>query len=359
MSNMQSANTMNYKEVLKELEEVYQKAKPYMGPKCRVCKVCSSHNCRMIPTERAGSAVRNYEKLQQIKLRYDTIYEGGDGTEIDTSIELLGHKFRAPVMSGAYGRVESFNPSTHFAGDYDFTKALLDGVKKAGCFGWTPDTMGEGAYTEPLRVLKEHGGVGIPAIKSWGPEIIQEKIRMAEEAGAMAIGHDIDCVGLPYLSVNGTGKTYPKSAQQLKQIFSITDRPVILKGVMSARGALKALEAGAWGIVISNHAGNTMDQSLATAEVLPEIKAAVGDRLKLIIDGGIRHGEDVYKLLALGADACLIGRPYIIVAEGGEARGVELYTQKIIWELQNAMRMSGCRTLKDITKNHIYITKNF
>ena len=57
--------------------------------------------------------------------------------------------------------------------------------------------------------------------------------------------------------------------------------------------------------------------------------------------------------------ACLIGRPYIIAAEGMEAKGVELYTQKIIWELQNAMRMSGCRTLKDITKDHVVITKEF
>lgn len=357
--NKQPASTMNYKEVLAELEEVYQNARPYMSPKCRVCKVCNSLNCKMIPTERSGSAIRNYEKLQQIKIRYDTIYEGGDGTEIDTSLEWLGHRFRAPVMSGAYGHVSSFNPSTHFAGDYEFTQALLEGMERAGCFGWTPDTMGEGAYSEPLRCLKEHGGVGIPAIKSWEPEVLKEKIRMAEDAGVMAIGHDVDCVGLAYLSVNGKAKTYPKSAGQLKEIFSITDKPFILKGIMTARGALKALEAGAWGIVISNHAGNTMDQSMATVEVLQEIKEAVGDKLKLIIDGGIRHGEDVYKMLALGADACLIGRPYIIVAEGMEARGVELYTQKIIWELQNAMRMSGCRTLKDITRDHIVITKQF
>ena len=81
-----------------------------------------------------------------------------------------------------------------------------------------------------------------------------------------------------------------------------------------------------------------MDQSMATVEVLQEIKEAVGDKLKLIIDGGIRHGEDVYKMLALGADACLIGRPYIIVAEGMEARGVELYTQKIMVILQEMKR---------------------
>ena len=97
-------------------------------------KVCNSLNCKMIPAERSGSAIRNYEKLQQIKIRYDTALEGGDGTEIDTSLEWLGHRFRAPVMSGAYGHVSSFNPSTHFAGDYEFTREHCWGMEKAGCF---------------------------------------------------------------------------------------------------------------------------------------------------------------------------------------------------------------------------------
>ena len=219
--------------------------------------------------------------------------------------------------------------------------------------------MGDDVFEGPLRCLKERGGIGIPAIKSWSAEEIRMKIRMAENAGVMAIGHDIDCVGLTYLSVNGKTKTYPKSARQLKEIFSITDKPFILKGIMTAAGAKKAIEAGASGIVISNHGGNTMDQSLASIEVLQEIREAVGNKLTIIIDGGFRHGEDVYKALALGADAVLIGRPYIIAAEGGEARGVELYTQKIIWELQNAMRMTGCRTLKDITRDKVVISKEF
>lgn len=359
MEEKRPAKYMNYREVRNELEQVMENARPYMMPKCRACRVCNSTNCKMIPTERAGTAIRNYEKLQQIRLVYDTIYEGGDGSEIDTSITMFGHTFRAPIMSGPFGHVSSFNPSTHFTSDYDFTKALLDGTEAAGCFGWTPDTTGEDSYTGPLRCLKEHQGVGIPAIKSWDAAQIREKIRLAEDANVMAIGHDIDCVGLTYLSVNGNTKTYPKSAAQLKEIFSITNKPFILKGIMSVHGALKAIEAGASGIVISNHAGNTMDQSLASIEVLEDIRAAVGDKLHIIIDGGFRHGEDVYKALALGADSVLIGRPYIIAAEGGEARGVELFTQKIVWELQNAMRMTGCRTLKDITRDKVVLTKEF
>ncbi len=363
MSEKRPASTMNYREVRDELAGVMDHAREYMKPKCHACKICNSVTCGAAGgiggTERRGTAIRNYEKLQQIHLAYDTLYEGGDGSEIDSSIELFGHKFRAPIMSGPFGHVASFNPSTHFKDDYEFTKALLDGTMAAGCFGWTPDTVGEDVFEGPLRCLKEHGGIGIPAIKAWGADEIRMKIRMSDAAGVMAIGHDIDCVGLTYLSVNGKTKTYPKSAAQLKEIFSITKTPYILKGIMTAAGARKSVEAGASAIVISNHGGNTMDQALASIEVLEEIRAAVGDKLTIIIDGGFRHGEDIFKALALGADAVLVGRPYIIAAEGGEARGVELYTQKLVWELQNAMRMTGCRTLADITRDKVIVSKEF
>lgn len=353
-----SITTMVYPQVRSELAQVFENARPFMKPDCRVCRVCNGVNCKVIPTERSGTAERNYTQLQKIRILYDTIYEGGDGNEIDSSVELFGHKFRAPLMSAPFGHIKDFNPNTHFNGDYEFNKALLDGTANVGICGWTPDTLGEDVFTGPLNALKEHNGVGIPAIKSWPIKDIQEKIRLCDEAGVMAIGHDIDCVGLPYLSINGRGKTYPKSVEQIRETFSITKTPFVLKGIMSARGALKALEAGASGIVVSNHSGNTLDQGLATVEVLPEIKKAVGDRMTIFVDGGVRHGEDVFKMLALGADVVMIGRPYIIAAEGGEARGVALYSQKIIWELQNAMRMSGCRTLKDITSDHVIVTKD-
>lgn len=350
--------TMDYPSVLEELKIVWKNAKPYMASHCRACRICNSVNCDLVSSERSGSAERNYREIQKVRLVYDTLYEGGDGTEIDASVEIFGQEFRAPLMCAPFGNVHGFNPTTHFENDYLFNKALLEGCMDAGIFSWTPDTLGEKAYTDPLRALEEVGGVGIPAIKSWTKEEIQMKIRMAEEAGCIAIGHDIDCVGLPYLSINGHGKTYTKSPEMIKDIFSITERPYVLKGIMSVKGALKAIEAGASGIVVSNHAGNSMDQAMSTIEVLPEIKEAVQDKLKIFVDGGVRHGEDVFKMIALGADAVLIGRPYLIAAEGNERRGVALYSQKIIWELQNAMRMTGCRTLKDITRDKVIITKD-
>lgn len=353
---------MSYPEVREELETVWEKAKPHMAPKCRCCRECNSINCRRVESERAKTAERNYRKLQQIKIITDTLYDGGDGSEIDSSIELFGKIFRAPISSAPFGNVKNFNPNTRFQSDYFFNKALIDGVSDAGCLGWTGDTIdapGESVYEGPLRAIAERNGLGIPAIKAWNKEEMQKKIILADKAGCIAIANDIDCVGLPYLSVNGKGKVYPKTPEAINDIFSITKTPYILKGIMSAKGAEKALESGASGIVVSNHAGNVLDQALATIEVLAEIKRVVGNEMIIFVDGGVRHGEDVFKMLALGADAVMIGRTYIIAAEGGEARGVELYTQKICWELQNAMRMTGCRTLKDITKDKIFITREF
>lgn len=353
---------MMYGDVMKELAEIWEKARPFVMPKCKACRECTGKNCRRIASERGKSGERNYEKFQQIKILYDTLYEGGDGSEIDSSVELFGHAFRAPVFSAPFGNVKNFQVNTHFDSDYALNKCFVEGMANQGCLAWTPDTVnhpGLNVYEGPLQAVRERGGMGIPTIKAWGKEEIRHKIRLAEEAGAIALGHDIDCIGLGYLSINGKAKVYPKSANQIKDIFSVTKLPYVLKGVMSVQSALKALESGAYGIVISNHAGNTLDQALATIEVLPAIREAVGSRMKIFVDGGISNGEEVFKAIAMGADAVLIGRPYLIAAEGGETRGVELFTQKIIWQLQNAMRMSGCRTLRDITPGHVIRTKEF
>jgi len=96
-----------------------------------------------------------------------------------------------------------------------------------------------------------------------------------------------------------------------------------------------------------------MDHGLSTAEVLPEIRAAVGADTKIFVDGGVRTGDDVFKMLALGADAVLIGRPYVIAAYGGGAEGVQLYTEKLKAELKDAMTMTSCKSLQEITRDKI------
>lgn len=374
---------MMYQELRREWERILDEARLRVAPRCRACKECDSARpkCAFVSSERGKSGIRNYEKLQQIHLACDTIYDGKDGDEIDASTDFFGIEMSAPVFNAPIAWVSNAFPDSHFkkpgmgrvdgratdSDDYAYTKALIEGCAAVGSVGWIADSKHHPLthfYEDGLRAIREHEGRGVPTIKLWSDDTMVVKIRQADEAGAAAIATDIDCVGLGDMSINARfdtlpGLVYPKSARQLREVFSVTDKPYILKGIMTPQGAVKACEAGASGIVISNHAGNSLDQSLATIEVLEEIKRAVGNDIRVYIDGGFRHGEDVFKALAMGADGVLIGRPVMIAAEGAEAYGVSVCLQKIIWELKNAMRMTGCRCLKDITRDKIFIAKEF
>ena len=123
---------------------------------------------------------------------------------------------------------------------------------------------------------------------------------------------------------------------------------------MSVKGALKAKEAGAAGIVVSNHGGRVLDQCPATAEVLPEIADALaGSGVKILVDGGLRNGVDVFKALALGADGVLICRPFVPAVFGGGEEGVKLYIEKIGAELADTMAMCGAKDLASITRDMV------
>ncbi len=144
-----------------------------------------------------------------------------------------------------------------------------------------------------------------------------------------------------------------RAVGQDMQVAQAAGLPFIVKGVMTVEGAKKALEAGAWGIVVSNHGGRVLDHTPATCEVLPEIAAALKGRLQIFVDGGVRTGVDVFKMLALGADGVLIGRPLVTAAYGGGAEGVRLYMEKVIGELRDTMKMTGCATIAHITGEKI------
>ena len=122
---------------------------------------------------------------------------------------------------------------------------------------------------------------------------------------------------------------------------------------MTVQGAKKAIEAGAKAIVVSNHGGRVLDHTPATIEVLPEIAAAVKGQVKIIVDGGIRTGVDVFKCLALGADAVLIGRPFATMAYGGGKEAIHTYVNKVKTELKETMEMTGANTIGDINESMV------
>jgi isopentenyl diphosphate isomerase/L-lactate dehydrogenase-like FMN-dependent dehydrogenase len=115
------------------------------------------------------------------------------------------------------------------------------------------------------------------------------------------------------------------------------------------------MEAGASAIVVSNHGGRVLDGCPATAEVLPEIVEAVQGKMKIIVDGGIRTGTDVFKAIALGADAVIIARPFVTAVFGGGEEGVKAYVEKLKSELEDTMAMTGALKISDITKDMVRI----
>ncbi len=337
-----------------EYNEILNKAREMIKDKCRVCKDCNGVVCRgEIPGvggKGSGSSfIRNREKVNEIKINLDTIVPED---KIDTTIELFGRKFSYPVFAAPIAAV-GMNYSTAMD-DYQYSKAIVEGCKKAGTFGFTGDGVKDEFFDDPLKVIGENEGMGIPTIKPWKNEEIINKIKKAEEQGAMAVALDVDAAGLVLLAMLGKPVS-TKSVEDLKEIISSTKLPVILKGIMTVEGATKALEAGAYGIVISNHGGRVLDHTFATVEVLPQIAKIIKGKMKIFVDGGFRSGVDLFKAIALGADAVLIGRPYATMAYGGGIEGVEKYTQKLGQELLETMIMTGCHKLKDISNKHITI----
>ena len=181
---------------------------------------------------------------------------------------------------------------------------------------------------------------------------VREVVRVAPARGGRVAEQDIDAAGLPFLK-NLTPPAGSKTVEQLKEIADYAGVPFILKGIMTVKGAEKAVKAGAKTIIVSNHGGRVLDQCPATAEVLPEIVDAVGKDVMVLVDGGIRTGMDVFKALALGAKGVLIARPFVNMVYGGGEEGPAVLVAKLKAELEDTMLMCGAHSLAEIDRNMV------
>ena len=334
-------------------QEILESARTQMGPHCKACNVCNGIVCKnTMPGPGAkGSGtgfIRNYQKWQELCVNMDTICEN---KPVDTSFELFGHKVALPVFAAPVGAMQ-----LHYGDKYDdltYNDILVTACAQAGIAAFTGDGTNPAVMEAAAEALKKNGGCGVPTVKPWNMDTIRQKMELVKAADPFAIAMDIDAAGLPFLK-NLTPPAGSKTVEELKEIAAMAGKPFILKGIMTVNGALKALEAGASGIVVSNHGGRVLDQCPATAEVLPAIVDAVGGKMTVLVDGGIRTGMDVFKALALGADAVLIGRPFVNMVYGGGAEGVQVYVDKLKAELADTMAMCGAHSLSDIKRSMIY-----
>ena len=334
-------------------EEVMQNAKSQIGPYCKVCPVCNGRACgNQIPGPGAKGvgdvAIHNYEQWKKIRLNMDTICEN---TEPDTGITLFGEHYDYPFFAGPVGAMK-----LHYGEKYDdeaYNMILVSACREAGIAAFTGDGTNPAVFEAAAKAIKMNGGRGIPTVKPWNMDTIMEKLALFSDSGISAVAMDIDAAGLPFLK-NMTPPAGSKTVEELSQIISEADIPFILKGIMTVKGAKKAWEAGASAIVVSNHGGRVLDQTPATAEVLEEIAEWNQGRMKILVDGGIRSGIDVFKALALGADGVLIARPFVQAVYGGGEEGVRLYVKKLGEELKDTMAMCGAKDIKSITRKMIW-----
>ncbi len=335
--------------------EILERARAALSPRCTVCPVCNGRACAgRIPGPggkgTGATAQRNFSYLaEHVKVEQRVLRAP---FETDCTLELAGKQFATPIFAAPIGLIEG-NYASHLT-ERTYAEAVVTGTQQAGSVAFTGGGSYDGCFLDPLEVIAQAGGWGVPTLKPWRMELVEERIRLSEQAHAIAIAMDIDTAGLPHAN-KSTNALLFKSQDDLRRIAEMTELPFFVKGIMTADEAVLAAEAGVYGIIVSNHGGRVLDHGLSTAEVLPEIRAAVGKRVKVLADGGVRSGVDAFKLLALGADAVLIGRPYAIAAFGGGAEGVRLYTEKVTAELRDTMAMTGCRTLSDISAKHVRI----
>lgn len=332
-------------------QQVIQQARGQMGP-CKACPVCDGKGCRgTIPGPGAkgigDTAIRNYNAWQAVRLNMDTICASG---QPDTRCSLLGQQFSLPVFAGPVGAVQLHYGRKY--NDIDYNDILVPACREAGILAFTGDGADPAVMVAACGAVKQCGGFGIPTVKPWDAATIAEKMALVRDARALAVAMDIDAAGLPFLK-NHVPPAGSKTVAELREIIAAAGVPFLIKGIMTVRGAQKALEAGAAGIVVSNHGGRVLDGTPATAEVLPEIAAAVGGRALVLVDGGIRTGLDVFRALALGADAVLIARPFVTAVYGAGADGVRAYVAQLQAELADAMSMCGARSLADISRDMV------
>lgn len=337
---------MDYKELLKC-------AKENLNGSCRVCKSCNGIVCAgevpgMGGKGSGASFIENFRSLNDIKINMRVIHNVSNP---DTSISLFGKSMSCPVFAAPVTGT-TLNMGGKIS-EKEYITPVVQGCIEKGIYAMVGDTAVDSFLIDNLEVLSQNDGNGIVFIKPWENKDIKKKIKLAEKSGAFAVGVDIDACGLVTLSMHGK-TVVPKTVEDIKELKASTELPFILKGIMTEEDALMALEAGVDAIVVSNHGGRVLDCTPGVAEVLPKIAKSVKGKITILADGGVRTGVDVLKMIGLGADAVLIGRPFVTASFGGAKDGVETYINKIKSELEATMILTDCQNIKDINSKVIY-----
>lgn len=334
-------------------KEIRQKAKERLEGYCRVCQVCDGRYCAGEVPGMGGigtgfSFRSNIKALEKYMINMRTLHDARDP---DTKTSVFGRKIAFPIMAAPMTGA-SYNMGGRMT-EREFIGAVLNGSRLAGTLGMCGDGGDPGFFDSGLEAIAGEEGNGIAIIKPRANQAVIERMARAEKHGAVAVGVDVDGAGLVTMALHGQ-PVGPKAEGELKELIAATSLPFIVKGVMTVDEAVAAARAGAAAIVVSNHGGRILDHTPGAADVLPQIAAELKGSLTILADGGVRSGVDVLKLMALGADAVLVGRPLVVGAFGAGAPGVRFVLEKMAAELRQAMILTGCSGISDIGPKTIF-----
>ncbi len=342
-----------------EMKDIRSLAKERMKGFCRVCSICDGKVCAGETPGMGGCGTgstfhNNISALKNCRVNMRLIH---DVKTPNTACSILGLELSLPVFAAPIGGV-SFNMGGAIT-EEQYINAIINGCKSSGIMGCTGDGVPPFIYESGFKAITAASGHGIPFIKPWDSAELDEKLQKACDTNSSIIGMDIDAAGLITLAKMGrpVSPKSPKELALLVEKIHKMGKKFILKGIMTEEDAMAAAEAGCDAIVVSNHGGRVLDHAPGTAEVLPAIAAKVKNKISIIVDSGIRDGIDILKMIALGADAVMIGRPYSIAALGGEEEAVHTYTETLRGQLTQAMVLTGCASLKDINMSVLNIAK--
>jgi isopentenyl diphosphate isomerase/L-lactate dehydrogenase-like FMN-dependent dehydrogenase len=347
---------------IKTVEEVRNIAREKLKGICGVYKDCDGNPRRLCQGQSYGKALgiggigsgtsfnNNFLALKKYNLKMKLIDEDFSP---NTKYNFFGKELSMPIMAASVAGVNSFGGDKVIK-EEELCRSVVLGCRNAGTIGWRGDTYTyslENSYG--LNAIAEAGGWGVKIVKPRDQGTIMKFFNKAEDVRCVAIGIDIDGCG-SYAMARNKKPVFKKSIEDIRELISSTNLPVIIKGIMSIEDALMANEAGAAAIVVSNHGGRVLDHTPGTADVLPGIFSKLNGKVKIIVDGGIRTGYDVLKMLALGAESVLIGRDIIRASVGARIKGVQIHMEYMLKTLQKAMKMTNCKTLDDVSSDLLH-----
>jgi isopentenyl diphosphate isomerase/L-lactate dehydrogenase-like FMN-dependent dehydrogenase len=267
----------------------------------------------------------------------------------DTETEFLGEKFSMPIFMPAFSHLSNFS-GRELTGleEYSFAAKELNVLNFVGMVenDMFEKIIGTGAKT--VRIVKPYADNGK----------VRDQMQFAESHGAFGIGMDIDHIfGAEGYDICVGEKMTAQSAYMLKSYVESSKLPFFVKGVLSVRDALLCADIGAKAIIVSHHHGR-LPYAVPPMMILPEIKDALKGRdVRIIVDCGIASGADVYKAIALGADAAAVGRAMLPSLEKDGTEGVKACFSHMRDELRYVMSFTGFAKVSDIDDSALRFTR--